>query len=126
MMRSRQGQARQPILVVEDNPALLEVLGMLLNYEHFRVALTADGQEALDWLARRRPALVILDWILPKAGGHLVLAATRARYGAQVPVLVVSVVADAEDARRAGADAYLCKPYAVEQLVGVIHRLLAV
>jgi DNA-binding response OmpR family regulator len=111
-------------LVVEDNPALLTVLGMLLEFEQYHFALMADGQEALDWLACRRPALVILDWILPTAGGSLVLDAVRALYGPQVPVLVLSAVAGAGEAREAGADGYLRKPYAVEQLVDTIHHLL--
>jgi CheY-like chemotaxis protein len=116
---------RQLILVVEDNPDLLEVLGMLLDFEQYQVALTADGQEALDWLAHQRPALMILDWRLPTVGGGTVLAKTRAQYGATVPVLVLSAVADSEEARQAGADAYIRKPYAIEQLVDTIHRIIA-
>jgi CheY-like chemotaxis protein len=114
-----------PILVVEDNQRLLEVLGILLDYEHYRAALTADGQDALDWLALSRPALVILDWRLPTIGGDRVVAGVRERYGRQVPILVLSAVADSEEARRAGADAYLRKPYSVPELVGTIRHLLA-
>jgi DNA-binding response OmpR family regulator len=117
--------ARQPILVVEDNPQLLDVLGMLLDYERYLVILKADGQEALDWLARQCPALLILDWRLPKVGGDRVLAATRERYGPQVPILVLSAVADSPEVRQAGADAYLRKPYDIEELVATIRRLLA-
>jgi len=116
---------KRTILVVEDNPRLLEVLGMLLDYEQYACVLAADGQAALDWLARRRPALVILDWLLPGMAGGKVLEATRKRYGAAVPVLVLSAVADSQEARQAGADAYLRKPYAIDQLVGTIQRLLA-
>ena len=116
---------RQLSLVVEDNPDLLEVLGMLLDYERYQVALTADGQEALDWLAHKRPALMILDWRLPTVGGGTVLAKTRAQYGATVPVLVLSAVADSEEALQAGADAYIRKPYTIEHLVGTIRQLLA-
>ena len=116
---------RQSILVVEDNPQLLAVLWILLDFERYRVTLKADGQEALDWLARRRPALVILDWRLPKVGGDRVLAAIRERYGACVPILVLSAVADSAEARQARADAYLRKPYAIEELVATIRRLLA-
>ena len=116
---------RQSILVVEDNPQLLEVLGILLDFERYRVTLKADGQEALNWLARQRPALVILDWRLPKMSGDRVLAGIRERYGARVPILVLSAVADSAEARDAHADAYLRKPYAIEELVATIRRLLA-
>jgi DNA-binding response OmpR family regulator len=117
--------ATQAILVVEDNAELLEVLRMLLDYERFRCLPAADGRQALAMLAEERPALVILDWVLPRVGGPAVLAAVRERYGAGVPVLVLSAVAAAWEAREAGADAYLRKPYAVEELVGVVRRLLA-
>ncbi len=113
------------ILVVEDNPNLLQVLGILLNYEQYRCVLTADGQEALDWLALGRPSLVVLDWLLPGVDGAAVLNAVRARYGAAVPILVLSAVADSEAARQAGANAYLRKPYTVPELVDIIQRLLA-
>jgi DNA-binding response OmpR family regulator len=116
---------RRTILVVEDNPNLLAVLGILLDYEQYCCVLTADGQEALAWLAHRRPALVILDWLLPGVDGGTVLEATRARYGTTVPILVLSAVADASEVRQAGADAYLRKPYAIPDLVHIIHRLLA-
>ncbi|MGH2409651.1 MAG: response regulator transcription factor, partial [Chloroflexota bacterium] len=118
--------ARPLILVVEDDPNLLQVLGMLLEFERYRFVLTADGQEALDWLARQCPALVILDWRLPRVGGDLVLAGARERYGNQVSILVLSALADTAEVRQAGADAYLRKPYAIEELVATIQRLLAV
>ena len=123
--RTAAPRSRRPILVVEDDRHLMMVLGMLLEFERFRFVQVADGQEALDWLAVHRPALIILDWRLPRIGGDQVLASVRARYGAQVRVLVLSAVADAEEARAAGADAYLRKPYAVEELVEVIRQLLA-
>ncbi len=114
-----------PILVVEDQPELLELLGMLLDFEQYRVALTADGQEAVDWLAHERPALMILEWLLPKVAGYRVIAGARARYGAHVPILVLSTVANSEMARLAGADAYLRKPYHINDLVITVHQLLA-
>ncbi len=123
--KSTDGSTLKLILVVEDNPRLLEVLGILLDYEHYRAALTSDGQEALDWLERRRPAMVILDWRLPTVGGDRVLAGTRERYGERVPILVLSAVADSEEALRAGADAYIRKPYSIPELVGTIRELLA-
>lgn len=115
---------RGAILLVEDNRALREVQGMLLEYEHWRYVAAADGREALDWLEGHRPALVILDWRLPRVGGLEVLAAVRGRYGDAVPVLVLTAVADAGEAQAGGADAYLRKPYAIEDLVGTIRRLL--
>jgi DNA-binding response OmpR family regulator len=113
-----------PILVVEDNRRLLDVLGMMLEFEHFNFVLMADGQQALDWLATQRPSLVILDWALPKVHGGQVVRAIRAHHGAEVPILVLSAVADAEDARQAGVDGYLRKPYAIEDLLGTIRHLL--
>jgi DNA-binding response OmpR family regulator len=110
--------------VVEDNPKLRDVLGMLLEFERMRFDLVADGQQALDWLASQRPALVILDWRLPKVGGAQVVRAIRELYGSEVPILVLSAAVDAAEARQAGADGHLRKPYAVEDLVAAIRRLL--
>jgi CheY-like chemotaxis protein len=61
---------RQLILVVDDNSDWLEVLGLLLDFERYQVALVADGQEALEWPALQRPALMILDWRRPTVGGR--------------------------------------------------------
>src|SRR5579871_5732894 len=116
--------ASPAILVVEDNTDLLVVLGMLLDYEHLPYVPAADGNVALDRLAEARPSLVILDWRLPQQGGPGLLAAIRKRYGARVPVLVLSAVADGEQARAAGADAFLRKPYVVEELVEKIRLLV--
>ncbi len=116
-------EPREPlVLIVEDDHRLMMVLGMLLEFEHFRFAEAKDGQEALDWLASHRPALVILDWLLPKVAGARVLEAVRSRYGTTVRVLVLSAVA--EEVRDTGADAYVRKPYVVEELVEVIRKLL--
>jgi DNA-binding response OmpR family regulator len=115
----------QPILVVEDDHSQLQMLGILLDYEHYAAALTENGQEALDWLAGHRPALVILDWYLPKVGGYVVARAIHERYGTQVPILVLSALADTTKVQAAGADAFLRKPYPIAELVGTIHRLLA-
>ncbi len=123
--RAADPQEWRTILVVEDDHALLTVLGMLLDFERFHFVPASDGQEALDWLADHRPALVILDWRLPKVGGAQVMVAIRRRYGAGVPVLVLSAVADLTEVRQAGADLYMRKPYAVEDLVEAIRRLLA-
>jgi DNA-binding response OmpR family regulator len=117
--------AQGPILVVEDNPEQLEMLGILLHNEHYVVGLTADGRQALDWLDRQRPALVILDWYLPKISGCHVTGAIRERYGTQVPILVLSVFAVGTEAMATGADAFLSKPYHLAELVGTIRRLLA-
>ncbi len=116
---------RRSILVVEDDHCQLQMLGILLEYEHYPAALTENGQEALDWLAGQRPALVLLDWCLPGAGGSLVALAIRERYGAQVPILVVSARADTAKVETAGAGAFLPKPYHIAELVGTIQRLLA-
>lgn len=75
----------QTILVVEDNAPLREVLGILLDYEWFRVAGAADGRQALDWLEQHCPALVILDWLLPRVGGAEVLAASAGAMGPRCP-----------------------------------------
>jgi DNA-binding response OmpR family regulator len=125
MWPAQQGGPSQPILVVEDDSSQLQMLGILLAYEHYAAMLTEDGQEALEWLAGQRPALVLLDWYLPKVGGYLVAKAIHERYGDQVPIVVLSAGADTTKVAAAGADAFFRKPYPIADLVGTIHRLLS-
>ena len=117
--------ARPPILLVEDRPDVLNVLGILLDAEHIPYASAADGQQALDWLAGQRPGLVVLNWHPPRTSGVHLLSAIRQRHGASVPILVLSAPADGTLAQATGADAFLRKPFLVWELVNTIRELLS-
>ena len=86
----------------------------------------ADGQEAVEWLTRQRPLLVLLDMGLPIVSGDGVAASLRAHYGTAVPVVVLTADGRAsEKARHVGAVAYLHKPFDIDELVRTVYAALA-
>jgi DNA-binding response OmpR family regulator len=114
------------ILVVEDDPALRETICWALEDEGLSPRGVADGQEALDVLLEHQPSLVILDWNLPVVSSETVAERVRAAYGGTVPILLVT--ADGRAARKAerlGAQAYLHKPFDLDDLIEVVHRVIS-
>ena len=114
-----------PILVVEDDAQLRQLLRWTLESEGLSVETASDGQEALEWVARFRPALVVLDWGLPVVNGGGVAAAVRAGHGNSVPlVLVTADVRAQQRGEEMGAIAVLPKPFEIQDLVTVVRRAL--
>lgn len=115
----------QRILVVEDDPVLRQSIQWALEDEGLQVDTAADGRQALGQLARRRPALVLLDMRLPIVGGEAVADGLHAAYGDEVPIVVITADGRAaEKARRVGAVDFLAKPFEIDDLIGVVHRAL--
>lgn len=113
------------ILVVEDDPALREMLKVALGEDGHRVATAADGELALGECAIEEPALILLDLDLPVMGGREFLERYRAGPHPLAKVAVVSGVADANViARQLVADAFIGKPFDVENLLHAVHGLL--
>jgi two-component system response regulator MprA len=113
------------LLLVDDDPRVLTAVGRRLGFEGFQVDLVASGQEALDAVSARRPDLVILDVMLPEMDGLEV--ARRLRLRDDVPILMLTArdaVADRVAGLRSGADDYLVKPFAFEELLARIEALL--
>ena len=115
------------VLVVDDERAVRESLRRALELEGYGVELAADGDEALVRLAARaEPDAVVLDVLMPRVDGLEVCRRVRAR-GSRVPILMLT--ARAEVASRvagldAGADDYLPKPFALEELLARLRALL--
>ncbi|BAS27754.1 response regulator transcription factor [Limnochorda pilosa] len=113
------------LLLVEDDPALSELIVQGLSEEGYRVDHAADGEEAELFLADRTYAVVLLDRLLPDRRGEDLLAQWRAR-GLGTPVLFLTAL-DAVEERvkglRLGADDYLTKPFAFEELLARIEAL---
>ncbi|MCR6702091.1 MAG: response regulator transcription factor [Dokdonella sp.] len=127
------------ILIVEDNPALRESLASLLAFHGHRADFAADGRSGLALALADPPDVVVLDLGLPGLDGVRVCEALRARADRHVPVLMLTARHAIEDKLRgfqAGADDYLVKPFAGEELlarclalsqrhrVGQAHRLV--
>ena len=113
------------VLVVDDEPRLLDVVRLNLEMEGYRVITAANGYEALERLKSDLPDLVALDVMMPDMDGFETLA--RIREVSSVPVLMLTVRAEESDRIRGleiGADDYLTKPYSPRELVTRIKALL--
>jgi two-component system response regulator MprA len=114
------------ILVVDDEPQLRRALERALKLEGYEVATAADGDEALAAAGETRPDAIVLDVLMPKRDGLEVCRELRARQD-QTPVLMLTArdaVADRVDGLDAGADDYVVKPFALEELLARLRALL--
>jgi DNA-binding response OmpR family regulator len=113
------------ILVVEDDPAVREMLKVALGEDGHRVATAGDGELALGECAIEEPGLILLDLDLPVMDGREFLARYRAGPRGQAKVAVVSGVADADIvARHLVADAFIGKPFDIEILLRAVQGLM--
>ena len=114
------------LLVVDDERPMRSALKRALELGGFDVELAADGREGLASAAELSPDLVVLDVLMPGVDGLDVCRAMRAR-GDRTPVLMLTArdaVADRVEGLEAGADDYLVKPFALEELLARIRALL--
>jgi len=114
------------VLIVDDDPKLLRMLGRTLQYEGFHVLSAANGHEALGQVQAHRPDVVVLDWLMPGLDGIGFLERLRAS-GDKILVLMLTArdaVEHRVDGLESGADDYLVKPFAPTELLARIHALL--
>jgi len=112
------------ILLIEDEVGIADFLKRGLIYEGYRVDVAYDGQQGLDMARDTPPDMVILDWMLPGLDGLEVCK--RLRAASDVPILMLTAkedVSDREQGLDAGADDYLVKPFAFDELVARIRAL---
>lgn len=113
------------ILIVDDEPTIVEVVALYLQREGFAVRTAADGPAALESVAQQRPDLVILDMMLPGMGGLDVLQ--RLRTSAPIPVVMLTARGEESDrvvGLELGADDYVVKPFAPRELVARVRAVL--
>ncbi len=116
------------VLIVDDNPQILELLEAYLEPLDVQVRLASDGQAALDTVAQERPDLILLDIMMPKRSGFEVcrLLKDDPRYR-DIPIVMVTALnelGDLERARESGADEFLTKPVNKTQLLDRVQKLL--
>jgi DNA-binding response OmpR family regulator len=114
------------VLLVDDDAAIRRAVGAGLELEGFRVVRASGGRAALAAVASVRPAVILLDLAMPDLDGLEVLARLRAD-GDDVPVCVLSARDEVDDRVRglqAGADDYVVKPFALEEVSARLHALL--
>lgn len=113
------------ILVVDDDPSISEMIGIVLRGEELEPEFAADGPEALVAFRERRPDLVLLDVMLPGVDGIEVCRQIRAESG--VPVIMLTARGDTADVvtgLETGADDYIVKPFNPKELVARIRARL--
>ena len=114
------------ILVVDDEKAVRESLDRALRLEGYRVRLAGDGREALDRVQEDGPDAIVLDLMMPGVDGLEVCRRLRAE-GDRTPILILTArdaLADRVEGLDAGADDYIVKPFALEELMARLRALL--
>jgi two-component system, OmpR family, alkaline phosphatase synthesis response regulator PhoP len=114
------------ILLVDDEPSIVQLVRMYLERENFRVETAGDGEAALESVKRTNPQLVVLDLMLPKLDGFEVCRRLRSENN---PVAIIMLTARDEDIDKIlgleiGADDYLTKPFNPHELVARVKAIL--
>jgi two-component system response regulator MprA len=123
---SSPASAKPHVLVVDDDKAVRESLRRSLEFNGYSVSLAADGAEALAGIGGLGPDVVVMDVMMPRLDGIETTKALR-KAGNDVPVLVLTArdaVGDRVEGLDAGADDYLTKPFALQELLARLRALL--
>ena len=115
--------AKSPILVIDDDPAILDTVTEILEDEGYLVEQATNGAEGLKLLERIDPALVVLDMRMPVLDGWGFMRSLHER-GIRLKILVMTAAQDARRwAQEIGADGYLAKPFDLIDLIDAVERL---
>ena len=125
--RAKPPQAKR-VLLVDDDPEIIDAIRYALEAKGFQIFIARDGNQGLAMAESEDPDLVILDMMMPKRSGFLVLE--KLRRTRAVPVRVIMITANEGSRHKAyaemlGVDDYIRKPFAMDKLVEAVQRLLA-
>ena len=126
MVTAHRTQSAARILVVDDEPSIVDGVATALRYEGFDVDEAGSGRDALSVVATDEPDLIVLDWMLPDVDGIEVARRVRDR-GSRAAILFLTAkdgVEDKVDALRVGGDDYVTKPFSLAELVARVHAIL--
>jgi DNA-binding response OmpR family regulator len=123
-----QTAAKKRVLLVDDDPEIIESIRYALETKGFQIFIARDGNQGLAMAEKEDPDLVILDMMMPKRSGFLVLE--KLRRTREVPVRVIMITANEGSRHKAyaetlGVDDYIRKPFAMDRLVEAVQRLLS-
>jgi two-component system, OmpR family, response regulator len=114
------------ILVVDDEPSIVDAVATALRYEGYDVDEAANGRDAIATVVKREPDLIVLDWMLPDVDGLEVGRRLRAQ-GFKTAILFLTAKDATEnkvEALRAGGDDYVTKPFSLAELVARVQAIL--
>lgn len=119
--------AEKRILLVDDDAEIVEAIKFALESKGFKVLIARDGNQGLAMAEREDPDLMILDMMMPKRSGFLVLEKLRRSH--PVPMRIIMITANEGSRHKAyaemlGVDEYLRKPFAMDRLVDSVNKLL--
>ena len=112
------------MLVVDDDPDILQTLALCLSTEGYRVLMAANGQEALRVLDREKPSVILLDLMMPVMDGWQFVAELEHRGRRDVPLLILSADRSVQGhAEQLRANGHLAKPFDLDELLGKVQQL---
>src|SRR6266568_771029 len=117
-----------PVLVIDDEESIVDLIKLGLKYEGFEVVAASDGEEGIAAAQRTNPIFIILDWMLPDMDGLEVCRRLRSNPTTlDIPILLLTAkdeVGSRVEGLNTGADDYLTKPFSFEELVARIRAIL--
>jgi len=112
------------VLVVDDDPDILQTLALCLSTEGYRVLMAANGREALDVVHKERPACILLDLMMPVMDGWQFVGELESRGMRRAPLLILSADRAVQGhAQKLRAESYLAKPFDLDELLGKVSQL---
>ncbi|TMA25426.1 MAG: response regulator [Deltaproteobacteria bacterium] len=117
-------QVDRLILIVDDDPDILQTLGLCLSTEGYRVLMASNGKEALEVLSNERPSAILLDLMMPVMDGWQFVAELEKRGWRRAPLLILSADRAVQGhAVKLRAEAHLAKPFDLDELLGKVQQL---
>jgi len=121
-------QSKAPVLVIDDEESIIDLIKLGLKYEGFEVVAAGVGEEGIAFALRTNPIFIILDWMLPDMDGLEVCRRLRSNPTThEIPILLLTAkdeVGSRVEGLNTGADDYLTKPFSFEELVARIRAIL--
>ncbi len=128
MSQDKDSTQSKRILLVDDDAEIIDAMEYALTAKGYTILIARDGNQGLAMAEREDPDLVVLDMMMPKRSGFLVLE--KLRRTRETPLRVIMITANEGSRHKAyaemlGVDEYIRKPFAMDRLVDSVGRLLA-
>jgi DNA-binding response OmpR family regulator len=120
-------QAQKTILLVDDDNEILESMRTVLEGRGYRILVARDGNSGLTVAERENPDLIVLDMMMPKKSGFLVLEKLKGRFGGLIPTIMITGNEGSRHrayAEMLGVRDYIRKPFAMEKLLKSVDEIL--